>query len=76
MLSVDASVAEGAANHFKEQMATGQEFMMKAMGMKLPFTATADFSKMTKDGGLMIGAVLHKAFVDVDVADLVRISKL
>ena len=39
---------------------------LQAMGMKRAFTARADFSKMTKEDRLMIGAVLHKAFVAVD----------
>lgn len=41
---------------------------LQDMGMKLAFTARANFSKMTKEESLMIGAVLHKAFVAVDEA--------
>ncbi len=39
---------------------------LKAMGMPTAFTGTADFSGMDGTGGLYIGQVLHKAFVEVD----------
>ena len=39
---------------------------LRAMGIRLAFSSRADFSKMTKAERLMIGAVLHKAFVAVD----------
>jgi serpin B len=38
------------------------------LGMKDAFTDTADFSGMNGKGGLFVGAVLHKAFVDVSEA--------
>ena len=39
--------------------------VLKEMGMKRAF-GDADFSGMTKGGGLFISAVVHKAFVDVN----------
>jgi serpin B len=38
---------------------------LSAMGMPLAFSDKADFSGMTRSESLMIGAVVHKAFVDV-----------
>jgi len=37
-----------------------------AMGMPLAFSGQADFSGMTGEKGLAIGAVVHKAFVDIN----------
>ncbi len=34
LLGVDAATARSATEHFRAQMATGQAFMMKAMGMR------------------------------------------
>ena len=40
---------------------------LQAMGMKLAFEqGTADFTAMSRDGGLYISAVLHNAFIKVD----------
>ncbi len=39
---------------------------LSAMGMPLPFTGAADFTGITKKGGLHISKVIHKAFVDVN----------
>lgn len=39
---------------------------LEAMGMTLPFTQKADFSRMSSKEGLSISAVIHKAFVDVN----------
>lgn len=44
---------------------------LEAMGMTLPFTQKADFSRMSRtkganEGDLYITAVIHKAFVDVN----------
>jgi serpin B len=39
---------------------------LQALGMKAPFAGGADFSGMTTDDALYIGAVIHKAFVDVN----------
>lgn len=39
---------------------------LQTMGMRLPFTTRANFSKMTKEEKIVIGPVLHKAFVAVD----------
>ena len=36
------------------------------MGMELPFTDFADFSKMINGGGVKIDEVIHKAFVEVN----------
>jgi len=41
---------------------------LAAMGMPVAFSGSADFSGMTGDRDLYIGAVLHKAFVSVDEA--------
>ncbi|MBN1139174.1 MAG: serpin family protein [Anaerolineae bacterium] len=41
---------------------------LSQMGMPLAFSFDADFSGMTGDRELFIGAVLHKAFVSVDEA--------
>ena len=38
---------------------------LSAMGMSTAFTDKADFSGITSKGGLKIGQVIHKAFVDV-----------
>jgi serpin B len=40
--------------------------VLKAMGMPLAFSNKADFSKMTTQEPLLISAVVHKAFVDVN----------
>lgn len=42
--------------------------MLKALGMEDAFTPAADFSRMGRDdtGGLLIGSVLHKAYVELD----------
>ncbi|HTU26915.1 MAG TPA: serpin family protein [Pirellulales bacterium] len=39
---------------------------LSALGMPLAFTDKADFSRMTSEEPLSIGAVVHKAFVDVN----------
>jgi len=41
---------------------------LAALGMPIAFTEAADFSGMTGTRELLIGAVLHKAFVSVDEA--------
>ncbi len=38
------------------------------MGLEVPFTSQADFSKMSGDNDLLIQDVVHKAFVSVDEA--------
>lgn len=40
--------------------------MLKALGMKEAFSQTADFSRMSTQEALMIGNVIHQAFVKVD----------
>ena len=41
--------------------------VFQALGLTDPFTNAADFSGMTQDpAGLVIGAIFHKAFVDVN----------
>ncbi|MFA5745966.1 MAG: serpin family protein [archaeon] len=40
--------------------------ILKDMGMPTVFSASADFSKMTGNRELSIGAVIHKAFIKVD----------
>jgi serpin B len=39
---------------------------LQALGMELAFSQQADLSGMNGKGGLYIGAVVHKAFVEVD----------
>lgn len=39
---------------------------LKALGMPLPFTESADFSAMTKQTKLWIDGVVHKAFIEVN----------
>lgn len=39
---------------------------LAAMGMPTAFSGHADFSGMVEGGGLAIGSVVHKAFLDVD----------
>src|SRR5262249_25937887 len=39
---------------------------LASMGIKLAFSDLADFSGMTRSQKLMISAVVHKAYVDVD----------
>ncbi len=53
---------------FKVEFGVSLKEKLKAMGMPLAFDATrADFSGMTDNPeGLYIGAVIHKAFVDVN----------
>jgi serpin B len=41
-------------------------YPFKAMGMVLPFGVAADFSGMDGRKDLFIGAIFHKAFVDVN----------
>lgn len=41
---------------------------LKAMGMSNPFSSEADFSGIESQQELFIGAVAHKAFIDVDEA--------
>ena len=41
---------------------------LKSMGMPLAFSDRADFSKMSSSERLMISAVIHKTFVDVNEA--------
>ena len=40
--------------------------VLESMGMLLPFSRDADFSKMSSQEQLSISAVIHKAFVDVN----------
>lgn len=41
--------------------------VLKALGMEIAFSSTqADFTKMYKPGGIWIGRVIHKTFVDVN----------
>ena len=39
---------------------------LKNMGMSQAFSPSADFSGISESEGLMIGEVVHKAFVEVD----------
>jgi len=40
--------------------------VLKALGMEIAFSGQADFTKMYKPGGIWIGRVIHKTFVDVN----------
>jgi serpin B len=40
--------------------------VLQRLGVHLAFTGNADFGGITQDSGLRIGAVAHKAYVDVD----------
>lgn len=40
--------------------------ILKTMGMPKAFTAMADFSGISKDGGLYIDKVIHKTYIDVN----------
>jgi serine protease inhibitor len=40
--------------------------VLQRLGVHLAFTGDADFGGITEDSGLRIGAVAHKAYVDVD----------
>jgi serpin B len=40
--------------------------VLEAMGMKLAFSSSADFSGITGSEGLSISSVLHKSFISVD----------
>lgn len=40
--------------------------ILNGMGMKKATTAQADFSKITPGGGIFIGRVLHKTFIEVN----------
>lgn len=52
---------------FKLETAFGASQVLAALGMKDAFDPErADFSGMSKEKGLYVGAVLHKAFVAVD----------
>ncbi len=51
---------------FKLTLEARLDDSLKSLGMKLPFTADANFSGMSSHEDLMIGAVLHKAFVEVN----------
>lgn len=51
---------------FKTTCTTQLTKVLQGMGMRLAFTEAADFSGMTSASDLKIGAVLHKAFVEVN----------
>jgi serpin B len=51
---------------FKLETAFRLSKQLKAMGMPLAFSDAADFSGMSTQDDLLIQAVLHKAFVDVN----------
>jgi serpin B len=51
---------------FKFTKETRLKTELQSMGMNLPFSPAADFSKMTKEEQLYISAVIHKAFVEVN----------
>jgi serpin B len=51
---------------FESQFSLGEA--LQALGMTDAFSEAADFSGMTGQRGLFIGAVIHKAFVAVDEA--------
>ena len=52
----------------KFKMAYGKKLKrpLLDMGMGLAFSDAADFSSMIQDGGVKIGEVIHKSFVEVD----------
>jgi serine protease inhibitor len=56
-------------NLYLPKWTTTQQFSVKEtlmdMGMITPFSDGADFSGMLKNGGVKIGDVIHKAFIDV-----------
>jgi serpin B len=41
-------------------------YVLKALGMSIAFTPSANFSRMCKTGGLFISEVRHKSFVEVN----------
>ncbi|MDZ7795782.1 MAG: serpin family protein [Candidatus Marinimicrobia bacterium] len=51
---------------FRLETDYGLNRYLNALGMEKAFTPSADFSGMTREKELMISAVLHKAFIDVD----------
>ena len=54
---------------FKTESSFGLDETLRELGMRDAFSAqTADFSGMTGNHDLFIGAVIHKAFVSVDEA--------
>lgn len=40
--------------------------MFEKLGMRVPFTRAADFTRMTRDMKLLISAIVHQAIVEVD----------
>jgi serpin B len=53
---------------FKIESAFSLKAQLSKMGMPLAFSDAADFSRIDGKGGLMIGDVVHKAFVNVNEA--------
>jgi serpin B len=51
---------------FKMTSEFGLGDVLESMGMPLPFSTKADFSRMSSAERLFISAVIHKAFVDVN----------
>ncbi len=51
---------------FKLEASFSMKNTLEQLGMKVPFTAAADFSGMDGQRDLYISAVIHKAFVDVN----------
>ena len=51
---------------FKTSWRRSLNSALQALGMREAFSASADFSAMTRGGGLFISLVQHEAFVDVN----------
>jgi len=51
---------------FKTEYGTDLKQALIRLGMGVAFTGGADFTRISRTGGLFIGQVLHKAFVDVN----------
>ena len=51
---------------FKIEVGAALKEVLIAMGMPLPFGGAADFSAMTLDEPVMIGQVVHQAFIEVN----------
>jgi serpin B len=51
---------------FKAEYEDSLNGVLKQLGMGIAFTAQADFTKMYRPGGLFIGFVKHKTFLQVD----------
>jgi serpin B len=68
--AIESNLSAGNVEVFLPKFKTTSEFELTApfrkLGMELPFTDKADFSGMDGKRDLLISAIVHKAYVDVN----------